>query len=57
MSHKKLRPFIVKVSVLCYFPLGDKYIAIYVKLMEQNNEYLSKNLLKLKIILFNNQYY
>ena len=21
MSHKKLRPFIVKVSVLCYLPL------------------------------------
>ena len=26
MSHKKLSPFIVKVSVLCYFPL---YIIIY----------------------------
>ena len=26
MSHKKLRPFIVKVSVLGYFPLHDDSI-------------------------------
>ena len=26
MSHKKLRPFIVKVSVLGYFPLNDDQI-------------------------------
>ena len=25
MSHKKLRPFIVKVSVLGYFPLYEPY--------------------------------
>ena len=26
MSHKKLRPFIVKVSVLGYFPLAENII-------------------------------
>ena len=30
MSHKKLRPFIVKVSVLGYFPLHAREYACYV---------------------------
>ena len=30
MSHKKLRSFIVKVSVLGYFPLSGSYIYIYI---------------------------
>ena len=29
MSHKKLRPFIVKVSVLGYFPLPDFIYYVY----------------------------
>ena len=30
MSHKMLRPFIVKVSVLGYFPLYINYFNIYI---------------------------
>ena len=30
MSHKKLRPFIVKVSVFGYFPLCGNTIYIYI---------------------------
>ena len=39
MSHKMLRPFIVKVSVLCYFPLyplrfGDTRVVEVLTLMQ-----------------------
>ena len=33
MSHKMLRQFIVKVSVLGYFPLQTKIISIMIKLV------------------------
>ena len=36
MNHKMLRPFIIKVSVLCYFPLLDERnietLVLYLKL-------------------------
>ena len=37
MSHKMLRPFIVKVSVLGYFPLDNIYIFIIKNLCIQIN--------------------
>ena len=36
MSHKKIRPFIVKVSVLGYFPLVSLYYKDYIYDIELN---------------------
>ena len=33
MSHTKLRPFIVKVSVLGYFPLHSMFSILFVKFL------------------------
>ena len=58
MSHKKLRPFIVKVSVLGYFPLPTIiavfiYIYIYIYIIKVGTMFLCVYLIYLAYIFCN----
>ena len=53
MSHKMLRPFIVNVSVLCYFPLWTPCVIIRTPYIQLDKLYIiDESIRKLTITLF-----